>query len=210
MTQVQPGFGRVHPDPASLAASIGFALPDIGFQVDGLRNQPTEPLQPQVMSTFTTRHLLVPLSSIEALNRVSVQRDRLLEQLAAVDEMAYGLYLFTPVPASREDKPTNEAPVPMYQARFFSPGMSTEDPATGSAAGPLSAYLWRRGLVRLVGGKGRIRVQQGLRLGRECVIEVELSVSGSPGCELLDVDLIGTGVQIATGQISVPDSSTVF
>ena len=50
------------------------------------------------MSTSTTRHLLVPVSFVEVLNRAVVQREKLLEQLRRVGNKAYGLYLFTPVP----------------------------------------------------------------------------------------------------------------
>ncbi|KAH6711775.1 phenazine biosynthesis protein [Leptodontidium sp. MPI-SDFR-AT-0119] len=192
--QAPPKAQNVHPDPASLAQSIGLSPSDIGFGGTSVS------LQPQVFSTSSTRHLQVPISSISALNRTSVQRDKLLHQLSLVDDHAYGLYLFSPVPDAKGS----------YQARFFSPGMSGEDPATGSAAGPLSAYLHRYGQLDLVEGVGRIAVTQGLSVGRECLINVTLSDTGAADGQVLDVDFSGSGVKVATGDITVPDAQLSF
>lgn len=188
--QAPPRSHAEHPDPASLARSVGLSPEDIGIP----SSTGGSPLQPQVMSTSTTRHLMVPVSSADALNRASVDRGKLLAQLHLVDEQAYGIYLFTPAPGQGK-----------YQARFFSPGMSGEDPATGSAAGPLSGYLYRHGEVEIVDGVGRVRVVQGLRTGRECVIEVVLSVTGAGE----EVDVVGSGVKVMAGEVRVPDSLTV-
>ncbi|KAK4119642.1 phenazine biosynthesis PhzC/PhzF protein [Parathielavia appendiculata] len=202
LRQATPQAHSTHPDPAGLAARIKLTAQDIGLTTTG--NSGRQP-QPQVMSTSTTRHLLVPVSSVAALNRAVVQRDRLLEQLRRVDDKAYGLYLFTRVPSA--DGTSTQT----FQARFFSPGLSGEDPATGSAAGPLSAYLYYQGILKLSNdGVGRILVHQGSRVGRECVIHVELRLRQEGGQEVLDVDLIGSGVQVAEGRIDVPDFSTTF
>lgn len=199
--QASPKAHATHPDPAALAASLGLSADDIGFTAYG--SAPVLP--PQVMSTSTTRHLLVPVSSVAALNRATVQRDKLLEQLRLVDDKSYGLYLFAPVSAA------SAGDVPTLQARFFSPGMSGEDPATGSAAGPLAAYLRNHGVLRLDGrGRGRIVVCQGLMVGRECVIDVQISVSQGGNEEVVEVDIVGSGAQVAQGEILVPGSDGVF
>ena len=187
LRQSPPGLGNKHPDPVALAAAIQLTPDDIGL--------PEAPnMQPQVASTSTTRHLHVPLRSIEALNRAVVQRDKLLEQLKLVDEKSYGLYLFTSVPGEKK----------RYQARFFSPGMSVEDPATGSAAGPLSALLYDNNLLDVEGGVGRIHVFQGLQVGRDCEISVALNVQKHDGKDSLEVDLEGTGAEVATGDMRIP------
>jgi len=180
---------------SALAESMGLAAEDIGLSLGSAKRLP-----PQVMSTSTTHHLLVPVLSVEALNRVVVQRDKLLEQLRRVDHRAYGLFLFTPDVESGDDG------VQTFQARFFSPGMSGEDPATGSAAGPLSAYLYKHGVLNMEKGKGEITVMQGLRVGRSCRIHVELSVDR----EEFDVDIIGDGVLVGRGDITIPGLDTAF
>jgi PhzF family phenazine biosynthesis protein len=155
------------------------------------------------MSTSTTHHLLVPVSSVEALDRAVVQRDKLVEQLDLLDSRAHGIFWFTPVAGADG--------VPTFHARFFSRGMTAEDPATGSAAGPLSAYLYRNGVVKLdEQGKLRIVVYQGLKLGRECVIEVKLALRKEGGEEVLEVDIVGGGAEVARGEIELPALSTSF
>jgi trans-2,3-dihydro-3-hydroxyanthranilate isomerase len=193
LRQAPPKLHANHPDPASLAEAIGISKEDIGWSLKS--DRAVGSLQPQVLSTSTTYHLLVPLASTESLNSVKIQRDKLIEQLRLADERAYGLFLFTPV--------GNDT----YEARFFSPGMSAEDPATGSAAGPLSAYLYRNGALTLKEGRGEITVRQGLQVGRECVIRVVLNVSDN---EKLEVDLVGGGVEVVKGTIVIPSQSTTF
>jgi trans-2,3-dihydro-3-hydroxyanthranilate isomerase len=51
-----------------------------------------------------------------------------------------------------------------------------EDPATGSAAGPLGAYLAERALA---GMPGRIRIAQGEQIGRPSFLDVEVAREGS-------------------------------
>ncbi|CRK27458.1 Antisense-enhancing sequence 1 like protein [Verticillium longisporum] len=194
LRQAPPKVHGIHPNQTLLAESFGLTEADIGFTA----SKSSGLLPPQVTSTSTTHHLLVPLASVEALNKAVVQKDKLLEQLALVDKRAYGLFLFTRVGANK------------YEARFFSPGMSGEDPATGSAAGPLSVYLHEHGELELVDGAAQIEVHQGLRVGRRCLIKVALSLEKSEGEDIRQVDLIGGGVTIAEGRISVPGESIAF
>lgn len=203
ISQATPKGHGQHPDVASLAASIGLSEGDIGLP-EKYRVDPSKVLQPRVMSTATTHHLLVPLSSIDALERVTIQRDKLLPQLKLADQRAYGLFLFT-----NDDSTANSSGNPAYRARFFSPGMSTEDPATGSAAGPLSVFLHQEGYLPTSKGRATIQVRQGLQVGRECVIRVDFSATGTGDGDVA-VDLVGSGVMISKGSIVVPDSTTQF
>ncbi|KAK5989449.1 hypothetical protein PT974_10968 [Cladobotryum mycophilum] len=88
--------------------------------------------------------------------------------------------------------------------------MSTEDPATGSAAGPLSAYLYQHEHLVLVDGSARIEVHQGHVVGRECVIHVVLTKDASQGLEVLNVNLISGGCLVSSGRLVAPDASTEF
>lgn len=184
-----PKYHGFHPDIAALASSIGLQASDIG---DGK-------LEPQVLSTSTTHHLFVPITSVDALNRTSFDRSEILAQIQQVHKDAFGLYLFTPI--------GNEEGAKSYQARFFSPGMSGEDPATGSAAGPLSAYLLEHREIELKSGKAMIKVLQGLRVGRKCVIDVEIQ-KGEDG--QLQVNFEGTGVVVSKGDILRPSLDLEF
>jgi PhzF family phenazine biosynthesis protein len=58
-------------------------------------------------------------------------------------------------------------------ARFFGPTVGVlEDPATGSAVGPLGAYLAERGLA---GMPGSIVVRQGEQVGRPSELHVQVA-----------------------------------
>lgn len=199
ITQAPPKAHGRHPDPEALARSIGLETKDIGLPDN-------DSLAPRVMSTASTYHLLVPIKSITALNQVVVERDVLLQQVRLADERSFGLFLFTP-DANNSGEPGSDR----YQARFFSPGMSTEDPATGSAAGPLSAYLYNEGHLSVTKGEASIEVLQGYNVGRECKIQVGLSVStGAEDSHDVRVQLIGGGVEISKGTIVIPGDEVLF
>jgi len=196
MRQAPPGAHVVGSDLGKIAEVLGLEAGEVGFEG-------REEMLPRVMSTATTHHLLVPVRSVEALNRAVVDRGKLVEVLDSLDKTAHGIYWFAEVEGVDG--------VPTFQARFYSRGMTSEDPATGSAAGPLSAYLYRGGVLKLdEEGKARILVYQGLKLGRECVIEVRLGSRNVSGEEMLDVDVVGTGALVAKGEIELPGLGTEF
>ena len=149
MTQLPVEFGRVFEDRDLIARAIGLEPDDLGSDL---------PVQ-----TVTTGLLwtIVPVRDAERLSRA--QRDgRALEQAVAAsgDE---GLYLFAV---------TDEGAT----ARMFDAGHGIgEDPATGSAAGPLGAYLAQYGLA---GMPGSIVVRQGERVGRPSELHVEVRDEG--------------------------------
>ena len=151
MTQAAPVITSGIPDLEVLAHALGleaFALNVPGFH-------------PQVISTGAT-HLLVPARSLEDLARVRVDA----AQLTAVAKPlgCEGCYLFC--------LETRE-PGAVAHARAFFPGIGIpEDPATGSAAGPLGAYLAAR--QRAPQGQW-ITIEQGDEMQRPSRIEVRIT-----------------------------------
>ena len=93
------------------------------------------------------------------------------------------------------------APVPGgWRARMFSPTAGIpEDPATGSASALFMAELHARG--RLAEGETRVRIEQGVEMGRPSRIEVTAVVRGGA---LVAVRVAGAAVPVAKGQIAVP------
>jgi PhzF family phenazine biosynthesis protein len=79
--------------------------------------------------------------------------------------------------------------------------MSNEDPATGSAAGPLSAFLHSEGHLQTDGGKASIEVWQGFQVGRECILRVDLTIDHEGQ---YTVDVVGDGVKVSEGKIILP------
>ena len=84
-------------------------------------------------------HLMVPLRNVESLNSI-IPRKNLLGELARTYGFE-GVYCF----AFPENDPEN-----FVHARFFNPGIGIdEDPATGSAAGPLAGFLHAKERIQL-------------------------------------------------------------
>jgi trans-2,3-dihydro-3-hydroxyanthranilate isomerase len=84
--------------------------------------------------------------------------------------------------------------------RMFAPGLGvTEDPATGSAAGALGAYLVRHGLAGPRDGTARIVVNQGLEIGRPSVMQVTVR-AGAAG-DVMDVRVGGAAVRVIEGVV---------
>ncbi|MDR7381424.1 PhzF family phenazine biosynthesis protein [Promicromonospora iranensis] len=167
MEQSAPRFlGRVE-DREALAAVLGLRAEDLaGDRVA------------EVASTGA-EHLLVPVGSIEAVDAAQPDTAGLRKLLAEAG--AEGCYLYTVA--------LDPAAGVSASARFFNPTVGiAEDPATGTAAGPLAAVLVRDGLVP---DHGRIVIEQGRRLGRPS--RILLSVDGPL------VTITGTGILAAEG-----------
>jgi trans-2,3-dihydro-3-hydroxyanthranilate isomerase len=81
------------------------------------------------------------------------------------------------------------------KTRMFGPGLGVaEDPATGSAAGPLAVHLARHGVV---GFGERVEIRQGAEIGRPSTLYAE--AQGSP--ERIDRVLVGgAAVVVARGE----------
>ena len=86
-----------------------------------------------------------------------------------------------------------------WKVRMFAPGFGVaEDPATGSAAGPLACHLGRHGLVPW--GE-EIEIEQGTELGRRSTLYARAIGSGD---EIESVEVGGSAVTVARGEFKVP------
>jgi trans-2,3-dihydro-3-hydroxyanthranilate isomerase len=140
-------------------------------------------LPPQVVGTGL-EYAIVPLRDTEALARAWFD----LELLPAFERQYAGLYAFA---LTGEDEP-------LVEARCFAPleGIP-EDPATGSAAGPLAAYLVRVGLLKP--GEDCV-VAQGRHVGRPSLLTAR--VEGSRR-DMRDVLVGGGVVPVLTGELTL-------
>ncbi|MFL5767011.1 MAG: PhzF family phenazine biosynthesis protein [Actinomycetota bacterium] len=163
MRQLPPTFGREIEDRELLASANG-------LRPDQLHSE----LPAQVVSTGLS-HLIVPArdeAAVAAAERNPPALQKLLE-VAGTD----AIYLF----ASDSDGSA--------KARMFDVTRGIgEDPATGSAAGPLGAYLAERGVA---GMPGRVAIRQGEELGRPSVLHAEVESEGDSWQVF-----VGGGVQI--------------
>jgi trans-2,3-dihydro-3-hydroxyanthranilate isomerase len=87
-----------------------------------------------------------------------------------------------------------------WKTRMFAPaGGVAEDPATGSAAGPLCAHLARHGRVPF--GE-EIRITQGVEINRPSTLHAR--VEGTPE-RLERIEVGGAAVVVARGEFRLPD-----
>lgn len=86
-----------------------------------------------------------------------------------------------------------------WKARMFAPGGGVaEDPATGSAAGPLAVHLARHGRI---GFGDEIEITQGVEIGRPSTLFTRAVGSAE---ELERVEVGGSAVIVARGEFRLP------
>ncbi|GHO76853.1 epimerase [Ktedonobacter sp. SOSP1-85] len=167
MRQTAPSFGDTHKNPVELAAALGLEVADLAV----------EGLPAQVVSTGAA-HLLVPVQNREAIRRAQPDAKRLYQHLHSVG--GQGCYLFSLDPVD---------PDAAAHTRFFNPTEGiVEDPATGTAAGPLACYLAKYGRIS---SSGTVTIEQGYELMRPSRIEIRLHGD--------EVRIFGAGVTVAEG-----------
>jgi trans-2,3-dihydro-3-hydroxyanthranilate isomerase len=146
MRQLPPVFGPPYEDRVAVAHAAG-------LEPDDLLADPIRPVSTGIA------HLMVPVASEDALRR-AVRNDAACARVCA-EANVESLYLF--VLRAEGD----------LMARMFDMSFEIgEDPATGSAAGPLGAYLAEHGLARM---PIELTIAQGEIVGRPSVLHVEVS-----------------------------------
>jgi trans-2,3-dihydro-3-hydroxyanthranilate isomerase len=150
MQQLPPLFGYPVDDRAAVARAAGLVPGDL---VEGL---------PIVAGSTGLAHLMVPVREEGTLRRA--RRDDAGCQKVCADTETESLYLFV----VRGDGDV--------MARMFDRSQNIgEDPATGSAAGPLGAYLAEH---RLAGMPGRVVIAQGEMVARPSFLHVDVQPMG--------------------------------
>lgn len=148
-------------------------------------------LPPQAVGTGNT-FLLVPLASVEAV--ASALADTRMLNHIEKELSVLGLFFF----AFNEVEGRTR-----LRARMFAPGAGVpEDPATGSAAGPLGVYLALHGAVPggIADGRGRFTIDQGVEMGRASELDVTVLVEdGRPA----GVRVEGGAVLMMRGELDV-------
>ncbi|QUH03764.1 PhzF family phenazine biosynthesis protein [Saccharopolyspora erythraea] len=171
MAQTAAAFGA-EAEPSAVAAAVGLAAEDLDPEIP-----------PRVVGTGAD-HLMVGIASNAALDAAAVDKKALVELARHVG--AQGVYLA--VVGDRR-------PVATASARFFNPGSGLdEDPATGSAAGPLAAYLAHLGILDRT---GELLVHQGESMQRPSTIAAFAGAGG-------EVTVSGSAVLSAEGRLCGP------
>ncbi|MDH3257032.1 MAG: PhzF family phenazine biosynthesis protein, partial [Nitrospinota bacterium] len=131
--------------------------------------------------------LYVPLTNLKALRRMELNLTVLKEVLGSVDM----IYVFT--------RETLE-PGATVHSRAFAPFIGIpEDPATGSAAGALGAYLVHHKFVDKL-DPSTIVIEQGFEMGRPSTIQVNV---GQTGGKINSIQVGGQAITVLEGSLRI-------
>ena len=181
LTTPQITFGE-RVDPKAVAGALGLKPNDLLVDV-----------QPEVASSGPT-FLFVALKNREAVDRIEQLDYRALR--AAIPNAPTEVFVFARLEQSDDASGDTYA----VYSRMFAPEIGiAEDPATGSATGPLAALMIRRGLLPLENGL-RMISEQGTKVGRRSLLHVLVHIDGS-GDPVIEIG--GSVVPIATGEMTL-------
>ena len=175
MTQQLPVYGQTLPATPALAAAIGVEPAQL---MTGLPIQ-----EVSCGSAF----FIAPLATRAAVDAVQMNARELDAIFKAAGVTRRGIFVFT------TEKGADGAT--LYSRMVGATGV--EDPATGSASGPLGCYAVKHGLVAAAEA-GTIVSSQGVKMGRPSRIHIRL---GTSGAEVTRVQVGGTSVLVGDGRL---------
>ena len=174
MHQVEPVFGPVH-DRDTIAALLDLSPDDISSDA---------PIQSLSTGLF---FIIVPIKNLSTLQRLTVAPRKAYDYLSR--QKLPGLSDFYYV-----TRDTGAPPISLRSRGIFS---TSEDPATGSAAGCTAAWMVRYGIAR---PEQTVHILQGVEIKRPSHIFVRASKDGD---SVKNVRVGGHAVQIMEGTVSL-------
>ena len=168
-------LGPEMPARAAVAAALG---------LDASRLVPHAPI---CIGSTGSPFLYVPLRDRDAVDAAVFDVGAM--RRAVGETPLPGVFVFAPEPAGA-------------YSRMFAPHTSgvPEDPATGSASGPLGAYLVTHALVE---GGDRVTLvsEQGTSMGRRSLVHIRLRAGGG---RVTDIEVGGSVVPVLEGRLRLP------
>ena len=150
----------------------------LGLSVDDTLN-----VKPQLLQAGN-RFIFIALRDRAAVDRAFIGADAIQKLRGADDREPSGVFVFTPT--------TDGA-----YSRVFVPEFGVaEDPATGSATGPLALYMMRNGLAP----SSRFVSEQGTKMGRPSALHI--NIRGEMGAGGIEVG--GHTTSVAEGWMNAP------
>lgn len=164
---------------------------ECGVVQELLGDVPLHPFLPVEIASTGLRHLIVPFSRYEDLSGLIPDFDAIkrLSQILKVDTVCAFAQ------STRESS--------HVRLRDFCSGIGAdEEPASGTASGALTCYLFRHGFVPVDEfGEVRVYVEQGVEMGWPSQIEARLTVREG---NVQRVVVQGKAVQVLEGTMRIP------
>jgi len=179
MHQLPPKFGKAVEDLDGLAAALG-------VEPSELRSTGLPVQEVSCGSPF----IFVPLASRAAVDKVKVNSIAMAAVLDNAGTPQRSIFVFSS--ESAQDGAT-------VYSRMVGFG-DREDPATGSASGPLGSYLVHHGVVSPAKADS-ILSRQGVQMGRPSWIYIRI---GTDGTEIDEVLVGGSSVYVGEGTVNLP------
>lgn len=177
MAQGRPKFLKTWTQKQAIAESVGLKADEISDA------------SPMEFVSTGLPFLIVPLKSISALERAVPNPALILKALNG--QPSQDVVFFTTEHINSDSD---------VHVRMFAPEVGVlEDPATGSAAGPLGAYLKTHGIIPNSQSKDKIVIEQGYEIRRPSRLEVSMSAGKPPS----DVYVTGKVRLVAEGRLYV-------
>ena len=160
----------------------------------GLRPNDVQADAPPEIASAGNPFIFVALKNRELVDRIDGLDHRALR--AALPNAPAEVFVF----ARLEETDGQPGDTYAVYSRMFAPAIGVaEDPATGSATGPLAAYMLRHGLLPLANGLHLVS-EQGTKMGRRSLLHVLIHV-GDDNAPRIEVG--GSVVPIATGEMTL-------
>lgn len=174
-----PEFGPEMANRAEIAVALGLTEADL---------IPGAPIQ---TGSTGSRFMFVPLRDRATVDRALLDVPKIIKALG--DQPLVGIFVFAPDPDPTAGR---------VHSRMFAPHTSgiPEDPATGSATGPLGAYLVKQKLVK-ASGPVSIVSDQGVKMGRHSRLHIR---GVERGGALTEIEVGGGVVPVIDGRLRVP------
>lgn len=175
------------------AATFGLSLENRAEFATALGLAETDLLDAPVCAGSTgLPHLYVPVRDRALVDRAQPDAPALLRAFGEMEPL--GVFIFAPEPNADGNR--------VYSRMFagHTAGIA-EDPATGSASGPLGAYLVRHGFAE---GTDEVRIvsEQGTKMGRQSLIHIRLRVTDGA---ITDIEIGGSVVPVIEGTLTLPN-----
>jgi trans-2,3-dihydro-3-hydroxyanthranilate isomerase len=174
-----PEFGPEMKNRAEIAAALNLTEADL---------IPGAPIQ---TGSTGSRFMFVPLRDRDAVDRAALDAPRIIKALG--DQPLVGIFVFAPDPDPGAGR---------VHSRMFAPHTSgiAEDPATGSATGPLAEYLVKQRLVKADGPVAMVS-DQGVKMGRHSRLHIR-GIARDGRLEQIEVG--GGVVPVLDGTLRIP------
>ena len=187
-----PDFIWMRQQPASFESPL--AEPERVLEALGLEAEDRAPDLPLQAGSTGVPFLYVPLRDGEAVDRARMD-ERAYQMALGEPEHTPGAFIFAPENDGGEHR--------VYSRMLGTSSLGVgEDPATGSASGPLGAYLVKEG-VFAPDQEGRTRVisEQGTKMGRQSFVSITVSDTDSAGNGGGLIEVGGATVPVLEGRL---------